>query len=61
VLAAASRRPDAGGESSRAPALDPDAPDATTIDGRPIAVTAIAGNATVVRRSPPGALMVRPH
>jgi hypothetical protein len=40
----------AGGESSRAPALDPDAPGATTIDGRPVAVTAIAGDATVVRR-----------
>jgi hypothetical protein len=40
----------AGGESSRAPALDPDAPGATTLDGRPVAVTAIAGDATVVRR-----------
>jgi len=40
----------AGGESSRAPALDPDAPEATTIDGRPVAVTAITGDATVVRR-----------
>jgi hypothetical protein len=40
----------AGGESSRAPALDPDAPEATTLDGRPVAVTAIAGDATVVRR-----------
>jgi len=40
----------AGGESSRAPALDPDAPGATTLDGRPVAVTAITGDATVVRR-----------
>ena len=40
----------AGGESSGAPALDPDAPGATTLDGRPVAVTAIAGDATVVRR-----------
>ena len=40
----------AGGESSRAPALDPDAPDAATLEGRPVAVTAIAGDATVVRR-----------
>jgi hypothetical protein len=40
----------AGGESSRAPALDPDAPGATTLDGRPVAVTVIAGDATVVRR-----------
>ena len=40
----------AGGESSRAPVLDLDAPEATTLDGRPVAVTAIAGDATVVRR-----------
>jgi len=40
----------AGGESSRAPALDPDAPAAATLEGRPVAVTAIAGDATVVRR-----------
>jgi hypothetical protein len=40
----------AGGESRRAPALDPDAPGATTLDGRPVAVTAITGDATVVRR-----------
>jgi hypothetical protein len=40
----------AGGESRTAPVLDPDAPEATTLDGRPVAVTAIAGDATVVRR-----------
>jgi hypothetical protein len=39
----------AGCESSRAPALDP-APGAATLDVRPVAVTAIAGDATVVRR-----------
>ena len=40
----------AGGESRRAPVLDLDAPGATTLEGRPVAVTAIAGDATVVRR-----------
>jgi hypothetical protein len=39
-----------GGESTRAPDLDPDAAEAATIDGRPAAVTAIAGDATVMRR-----------
>jgi hypothetical protein len=40
----------AGGESSRAPVLDLDAPGATTLEGRSVAVTAVAGDATVVRR-----------
>ena len=40
----------AGGASPRAPPLELDAPVATTLEGRPVAVTAIAGDATVVRR-----------
>jgi hypothetical protein len=44
-----SKAPQLGCES-RAPVLDLDASDATTLDGRPVCVTAVAADATVVRR-----------
>jgi hypothetical protein len=40
----------AGGTRAAAPPLDPANPGATTLDGTPVAVTAIAGDATVVPR-----------
>jgi hypothetical protein len=39
-----------GGNARPAPALDPSAPAATVVDGTPIAVTAIDGGTTVIRR-----------
>jgi hypothetical protein len=40
----------ANGTREPAPPLDPANPGGTTIDGQPVAVTAIAGDATVVPR-----------